>query len=529
MLRATDGIRGLVVAPHGLAASAGLAVLREGGNAIEAMVAAAAAVAVVYPHMNGLGGDGFWLIAAPDGEPVGIDACGTTGAAATPALYRGLAEIPARGPLAANTVAGTVSGWGEALELAARWGGRMPLERLLEDAIWLADSGFPASDNQAATTALKADELARVPGFADTFLVAGAAPAPGATFRNAALAETLRCLARNGLDDFYRGELARRIAADLGRLGAPVGADDLAGHRAVRCAPLSVDLAAGTVYNMPPPTQGVTALMILGLIDRLGLEDGKRDGFAHVHLVVEATKRAFRLRNAHLGDPATMDVDAADWLTARTLDETARGIDRGTAAPWPEAGPDGDTIWMGAVDGAGRAVSFIQSLYWEFGSGVVLPETGLVWQNRGSGMSLADSGPNRLAPGRKPFHTLNPPLARLADGRVMAFGTMGGEGQPQTQAALYSRIVTYGMDPQAAVTAPRWLLGRAWGEETTSLRIEEGFGRDVVQALAAAGHEVETVPAHSDVMGHAGVAIRYPDGRLSGASDPRSNGAVAAW
>ncbi len=529
MLRAADGVRGMVAAPHGLAASAGLAVLREGGNAIEAMVAAAAAIAVVYPHMNGLGGDGFWLIAAPGAEPVGIDACGATGAAATPALYGGAAALPARGPLAANTVAGTVSGWQAALAIAAEWGGRMPLARLLEDAIWLADSGFPASDNQAATTALKTAELAPVPGFAATFLIDGAAPAPGSPFRNPALAGTLRCLARDGLDDFYRGALARRIAADLDRFGAPVGADDLARHRAQRRTPLSVGLASGTVYNMPPPTQGVSALMILGLIDRLGLEDEEPDGFVHVHAVVEATKRAFLLRDRYLGDPETMEVDAADWLAPRTLDETARGIDRETAAPWPQAGPDGDTIWMGAVDGAGRAVSFIQSLYWEFGSGLVLPETGLVWQNRGSGMRLADGGPNRLAPGRKPFHTLNPPLARLADGRVMAFGTMGGEGQPQTQAALYSRIVTFGIDPQAAIGAPRWLLGRAWGEETTSLRLEKGFRRDVVDALAAAGHEVETVPAHSDVMGHAGVVIRYPDGRLSGATDPRSNGAVAAW
>ena len=529
MLRATDGVRGMVVAPHGLAASAGLAVLREGGNAIEAMVAAAAAIAVVYPHMNGLGGDGFWLIASPGAEPVGIDACGATGAAATPAFYSGAAAIPARGPLAANTVAGTVSGWREALAVAAEWGGTMPLERLLEDAAWLAEAGFPTSDNQAATTVLKADELTPVPGFSETFLVEGAAPAPGATFRNPALAGTLRRLARDGLDDFYRGGLARRIAADLERAGAPVGADDLARHRAIRCAPLSVDLSSGTVYNMPPPTQGATALMILGLIDRLGLEHEDPDGFAHVHLIVEATKRAFLPRNAHLGDPATMEVDAADWLTPATLDRTARGVDRGKAAPWPQAGPDGDTVWMGAIDDAGRAVSFIQSLYWEFGSGVVLPDTGLIWQNRGSGMSLGDSGPNRLAPRRKPFHTLNPPLARLADDRVMAFGTMGGEGQPQTQAALYSRIVTYGIDPQSAVSGPRWLLGRAWGEETTSLRIEEGFGGDVVEALAAAGHEVETVPPHSDVMGHAGVAIRYPDGRLSGASDPRGNGTVAAW
>ena len=358
MLRATDGVRGMVVAPHGLAASSGLAVLREGGNAIEAMVAAAAAIAVVYPHMNGLGGDGFWLIAAPGAAPVGIDACGATGASATPALYAGASAIPARGPLAANTVAGTVSGWKAALAIAAEWGGRMPLERLLEDAAWFAETGFPASDNQAATTALKAEELRSVPGFADAFLIDGTAPTPGGTFRNPALAETLRCLARDGLDEFYRGGLARRITADLDRLGAPVGPDDLARHRALRCAPLSVDLAAGTVFNMPPPTQGVTALMILGLIDRLGLENEEPDGFAHIHAVVEATKRAFVLRNAHLGDPATMEVDACDWLTPGTLDETAREIHRETAAPGRRrcraATPSG---WAPSTAPAGRSAS----------------------------------------------------------------------------------------------------------------------------------------------------------------------------
>ena len=254
MLRATDGVRGMVVAPHGLAASAGLAVLREGGNAIEAMVAAAAAIAVVYPHMNGLGGDGFWLIAAPGAAPVGIDACGATGASATPALYAGASAIPARGPLAVNTVAGTVSGWEAALAIAAEWGGRMPLERLLEDAAWFAETGFPASDNQAATTALKAEELASVPGFAETFLVDGTAPSPGSTFRNPALAETLRCLARDGLDDFYRGGLARRIAADLGRLGAPVGADDFAATGrcdARRCRSISPPASSTTCRRRP--------------------------------------------------------------------------------------------------------------------------------------------------------------------------------------------------------------------------------------------------------------------------------------
>ncbi len=529
MLRATDAVRGIVTAPHGLAASAGLSVLREGGNAIEAMIAAAATVAVVYPHMNGLGGDGFWLIAAPGVEPVGIDACGATGRGVTPALYAGAAGIPARGPLAANTVAGTVSGWQAALALSIEWGGRMPLARLLEDAVHYADAGFPASDNQARTTALKRAELESAPGFAETFLIDGAPPAPGARFRNPALGRTLQRLAADGPDDFYRGALARSIGADLAAAGTPLTQDDLAAHRARRVAPLALALNSGTVYNMPPPTQGVASLMILGLIDRLGIEDAEPDGFAHVHAVIEATKQAFLLRDAHLADPETMDVDPARWLAPRFLDSRARRIDPERALVWPQAAPGGDTVWLGAIDGAGRAVSFIQSLYWEFGSGVVLPETGLVWQNRGSGMRLAETGPNRLAPGRRPFHTLNPALARLADGAVMAYGSMGGEGQPQTQAALHSRIVTFGQDCQTAVSAPRWLLGRTWGEAATSLKIEPRFDPGLLDALKAAGHDVEPVAPYSDLMGHAGVVIRRPDGRLEGASDPRGNGTVAGF
>ena len=529
MLRAADAARGIVTAPHGLAASAGLSVLREGGNAIEAMIAAAATIAVVYPHMNGLGGDGFWLIAAPGAEPVGIDGCGATGRGVAPSLYRGASAIPARGPLAANTVAGTVSGWREALALSAEWGGGMTLARLFEDAVHYADEGFPASDNQAYATALKAAELVGVPGFAETFLIDGAPPAPGARFRNPALARTLRRLAADGLDGFYRGALARSIDGALAAAGAPLTRADLAAHRARRVAPLALALRSGTVYNMPPPTQGVASLMILGLVERLGIEDAAPDGFAHVHAVVEATKQAFLLRDAHLADPDTMDADPADWLTPRFLDSRARRIDRARALPWPRAAPGGDTVWLGAIDGAGRAVSFIQSLYWEFGSGVVLPETGLVWQNRGTGMRLSGTGPNRLAPSRRPFHTLNPALARLADGSVMAYGTMGGEGQPQTQAALHSRIVTFGQDCQAAVSAPRWLLGRTWGEETSSLKIEPRFDPAVLYALAAAGHDVEPVAPYSDLMGHAGAVIRRPDGRLEGAADPRGNGAVAGF
>ena len=186
-------------------------------------------------------------------------------------------------------------------------------------------------------------------------------------------------------------------------------------------------------------------------------------------------------------------------------------------------------MWLGAIDGRGRAVSFIQSIYWEFGSGLVLPETGITWQNRGTSFNLNAGAHNGLMPGRRPFHTIQPALARLADGRVMAYGTMGGEGQPQTQAMIFTRHVLYGQDPQAAVTAPRWLLGRTWGAETTNLRIENRFDPVVIQALEAAGHDVEVVGPFEEFMGHAGAVIHHPSGLIEGAADPRSDGAAAGF
>lgn len=523
--------RGIVTAPHHLAAQAGLGVLRDGGNAIEAMVAAASTIAVVYPHMNAIGGDGFWLIhnsrGAPGADPVGIDACGAAGQGVDAALYRGMGAIPARGPLAANTVAGTVSGWQAALNVSSEWGGRLALGRLLEDATHYARNGFTVTGNQARNTEAKQAELADVPGFAETFLHDGRVPAEGAAMTFPRLADTLDAIATEGPDGFYRGALAARIAADLAAVGSPVTADDLAHHRARVVTPLSVRLRGGTVYNMPPPTQGLASLMILALFERLGVKEA--DGFDHLHGLVEATKQAFLVRNAKVTDPDYMDADAATYLTDTALDDLASRIDRTRAAPWPQPAAPGDTVWMGAIDGEGRAVSFIQSIYWEFGSGVVLPETGILWQNRGSSFSLADGAPNALVPRRRPFHTLNPALALLDDGRVMSYGTMGGEGQPQTQAALFTRYAMFGQDLQAAITAPRWLLGRTWGDETTTLKLEDRFDPALVQSLRDAGHLVEVVEPFSDLMGHAGAVVRHADGRLDGATDPRSDGGVAGY
>ncbi|MBB4285652.1 gamma-glutamyltransferase family protein [Roseospira goensis] len=530
MLHTLMAGRGMVTAPHHLAAQAGLRVLRDGGNAIEAMVAAAATCAVVYPHMNGLGGDAFWLIARPGRAPLSVEAAGAAGRAVTPDLYRdrGLDAVPLRGPLAANTVAGAVSGWSSALEVSTQhWDGSLPLARLLEDAIHYAETGYPVATSVARTSRRILDEVAGLPHFADLFLEDGQPPTAGAWQTNPALAATLRRLAAHGLDDFYRGGVGRALSADLKAQGSPLVSDDLASHRSVRRRPLALKLGAGTVYNTQPPTQGLASLMILGLFERLGVPEA--DGFDHVHGLIEATKIAYRIRNRHVTDPRYMAVHPTTYLSDTVLDQHAAEIDRQRAAAWGAAPVDGDTVWMGCVDGAGRAVSCIQSLFHGFGSGVTLPETGVVWHNRGIAFQLDPAAPNVLIPGRRPFHTLNPPMARLRDGSTMVYGTMGGDSQPQIQAILFSRHALFGQPLQQAVTGPRWALGRAWAGPSHDLKIEDRLDPAVIAALEQAGHAVTRLAPFDEVLGHAGAIVRRPDGVLEGATDPRADGVVAAF
>ncbi|MES2400316.1 MAG: gamma-glutamyltransferase family protein [Pseudomonadota bacterium] len=531
MLNTARATHAIAVAPHHLAAQSALSVMREGGNAIEAMVAAAASIAVVYPHMNGIGGDSFWVIVPPGGEPIAIDACGQAAAAATIEAYRsrGLSAIPMRGPLAANTVAGTVGGWHKALEVAAEMGGKMPVARLLKDAIGYATDGVPVTDSQQNATRAKLPELTAQPGFNDTFLINGELPLAGQRFRHPSMARTLGMLVRDGLDSYYRGPLADEISADLKTVGSLVTGVDLRSYHATRKTPLKLAHSAGEVYNMTPPTQGVVSLTILGLLDRAGLASVEADSADHVHLVVEATKRAFGMRDKYVTDPAHMTVEPQDLLAPDRLDAMAATIDIGKAAPWGKGKGPGDTVWLGVIDENGLAVSFIQSIYHEFGSGVVLPTTGINWQNRGASFSLDADKLLALKPGKKPFHTLNPAAARLKDGRTMVYGTMGGDGQPQTQAAVFTRHVVFGQPLQTAVTAPRWLLGRTWGQSTDTLKLESRFSPALVAELVARGHEVDVLLPFDETMGHAGALVRHPDGTLEGASDPRSDGGVAGY
>lgn len=526
MIHTPRALRGMVTSPHHLASQAGLDVLKDGGTAVEAAVATAATLAVVYPHMTGIGGDGFWLIHEPDGKVHAIDGCGAAARRATIQFYQGLSQIPWRGPLAANTVAGTVSAWDAALETDV---GTLPLDRLLRDAIHFAQDGVAVTRGGAEIASGRGPDLRNQPGAYQSIFEPGGRPlAEGDILRQPQLARTLALLAERGFRAFYEGDLAQSIARDLEQLGSPISVGDLAAHRALRPAALCASVSAGLLYNLAPPTQGLASLLILALFDRLGV--AKSETFAHLHGLIEATKQAFLVRDAHVGDPAYMTLDPQVLLEDRgLLDTMAARIDPARALTWPHAAAGGDTVWFAAADERGQVVSSIQSTYFEFGSGVVLPETGIVWQNRGAAFRLAKEGWNALKPFRKPFHTLNPALARLDDGRVMAYGTMGGEGQPQTQAAVFTRYAQFGVPLQEAVTRPRWLLGRTWGEESTTLKVEERFNPVLVDRLVAAGHEVEILPPFDNAMGHAGAIVRHSSGLMEGAADPRSDGMVASW
>ena len=518
--------QGVVCAPHTATVEAGRAVLAEGGNAIEAMIAMAASVAVVYPHMNGVGGDGFWLICERSGRIRAIMAAGRAGSLARHELYREYETIPSRGPLAALTVPGAIAGWMLAMEAAKAQGGKLPLDVLLSHAVRQAADGVPVARSLADLTAAVAAELKSVPGFGQTFLIDGKPPARGALLKQPALAATLEQLAHAGLDDFYRGDVARELAADLERAGAPVTRSDLEAMRAALAEPLSVEIGAGVLYNTPPPTQGLASLIILALFDRLRVAEA--ESFNHIHGLIEAAKRALRVRDSYIADPDRLAHPPDRYLANAFLDAEAAAIDRRRAGPWLSSHGPGDTIWIGAADAAGNVVSYIQSLYWEFGSGLVLPRTGVLMQNRGTGFNLRPTSRNRVEPGRLPPHTLNPALAVLRDGRIMAYGTMGGDAQPQIQAAIFTRHVLFRKPLDVVLDHPRWFVGRTWGSAHGSVMLEGRFDGNLIDRLMSAGHDVDVIPVpYAGNMGHAGAVVLHPDGTLEGAHDPRADGGAA--
>jgi gamma-glutamyltranspeptidase len=341
-----------------------------------------------------------------------------------------------------------------------------------------------------------------------------------------ALAATLTRIAEEGAEVFYRGALAERIAGAAAAAGSPLAAGDLAEHRAEWMEPLRLRYRTGQAATVPPPTQGFAALAILALLEDFDV--AALDDTDHVHLTVEATKLALEDRERYLTDPTFVEVPVARCLDPGRLATRRSGIARRTARPVTAPTAGGDTIAIVAADGAGNAVSLIQSLYHEFGAGLIAGDTGVLLQNRGAFFSLDERHPNRLAPRKRTAHTLIPSMY-LVDGRPrFVYGTMGGDGQPQTQAALVTRLVDRGLGPQAAVEAPRWLFGRTWGDTSRALRLEGRFGPAVADELRRRGHDAQVVEDWSDLMGHAQLIRLDVDG-LVGASDPRADGAALGW
>jgi gamma-glutamyltranspeptidase/glutathione hydrolase len=522
--------RGLVATPHALASEAGRAALQRGGNALDAAIAAAATIAVVYPHMNGIGGDNVWLVYdAARGRLRALNAIGRAAAAVSLDDYRTRfgAAIPARGGAAALTVPGAVSGWWEAHVYSREaMGSPLSWAVLLADACDHARDGCPVSPGQRRVSAAAADLFGEraAPAVRRTLWpVYHPERLAGGRLVQADLARTLDHIAAGGAEAFYSGDLGRRLADGAAQAESPLRAEDLAAHRADWVEPLRVPYRGGEAASFPPPTQGFAALAILAMLE--GFDVARLDEADRVHLAVEATKLAFEDRDRYLADPTVLDVPVAHCLDPARLARRRARISRRRAMAAAPAAAGGDTIAIVAADAQGNAVSVIQSLYHEFGAGVVAGDTGVLLQNRGAFFSLDPAHPNRLAPRKQTAHTLIPSMY-LVDGRPrLVYGTMGGEGQPQTQAALVMAAVDLALGPQAAVEAPRWLFGRTWGEASRSLRLEGRFPAAVASALEARGHHVQIVEDWSDLMGHAQMVLLGPGG-LRGGSDPRADGAA---
>jgi oxamate amidohydrolase len=528
--------RGMVASPHVLASGSGVAALRAGGNALDAAIAAAATIAVVYPHTNGVGGDNFWLIYdATSSRLTALCGAGRSARAASIEWYagRGIRDaIPARGGPGAVTVPGVVDGWWQAHQYSTRrMGSALPWKNLLADAVAYAREGFSASDGQRVAPPLEPDlfgptaipEIKRDlwPLYHPDALTQG-------PLVQRDLALTLEAVRDGGPDAFYGGDIARRIATAAATAGSPLAVEDFAEHRSDWMEPLRIAYRKGQAASFPPPTQGMSALAMLGVAD--GFDMAELNEADYVHLLVEAAKLAFEDRDRYLTDPAWMEKSPKELLAPERIAQLRARLDMKRAARTATAGAaGGDTVAIVTADAQGNAVSLIQSLYFTWGSGLVAGDTGVVLQNRGSFFSLDPKQANALAPGKRTMHTLIPSMY-LEGGRPrFVYGTMGGEGQPQTQAALLTRRIDRGLSPQACVEAPRWLYGRTWGTPSRALNLEGRYGRDLVADLAARGHDVKVGKEWDDLFGHAHCIWLDPDGGLVGGSDPRADGAALGY
>ena len=520
---------GMVASPHYLASIAGMGALQDGGTAVDAAIAINAALGVVYPHMSGIGGDSFWLIYdAPSRELHALNGSGRAGSGATRQFFRsrGHDTIPRRGPLSATAVPGAVDAWCTAHDRF----GRRPLRELLTPAITHAREGFPVCGSQARYGLDTAEVLAGYDRSRQAFLPNGTTPGFGDVLRFPHLAETMQTIAERGRDGFYAGPIADEIATSVQAGGGLLTVDDLASHHSDWTQPISTTYRGMTCFQHPPNSQGFAHLMILNILEGFDLASIGDGTAEYVHLVVEATKAAFAERDRYLTDPEFGDIPLDRLLSKEYAAELRGGIDLERAAPnVAEHAATGDTTCSVVVDREGNAVSVIQSLYHEYGSGFVAGDSGVLLQNRGSFFSLDEDHVNRLEPGKRTFHTLMPGMM-FADGDpVMVYGTMGGEGQPQTSTAMVNRVVDFQDDIQMAIDLPRWLHGRTWGDDTSDLRVESRFSEATMQGLRERGHPVHVVDGWDDCMGHAQGILVDGRGVFMGGADARSEGLALGW
>lgn len=512
--------RNLVTTSQPLATEAGLSMLRRGGNAMDAALAAAITLVVVEPTGNGLGSDAFAIVW--DGERLhGLNASGRAPAGWAPERFAGRAEVPLRG-WESVTVPGAVSAWAA---LSARFG-RLDFAELFAPALDHAERGFLVSPIIAELWRRAAEELAGQPGFADAFMPQGRAPRAGESFRTPDMARSLRLIAETRGEAFYRGELAERIVAFAEAYGAALCAEDLASHEPTWCGTLGQEIGGVRLHEIPPNGQGIAALMALGILSRLGIEEEEPDSAASLHLQIEAMKIAFADAYAFVADPDFMGgLTGEDLLDSAYLDARARLVDRSRAGTFgPGAPQHGGTVCLAAADESGMMVSFIQSNYTGFGSGVVVPGTAISLQNRGHGFTLKPGHPNEVGPRKRPFHTIIPGFVTQGGAPLMAFGLMGGPMQAQGHVQMVLRCQIWGQDPQMATDAPRWRV-----VDGLEVAVEPAYGEHVLSALEKLGHQIaREAPQGTFGFGGAQLVVKLPGG-YAGGSDPRKDGQAAGF
>lgn len=503
---------GVITTPHPDASAAGLRVLQAGGSAIDAMVAASATLTAVYPHMTGVGGDALWML--HDGRVRTIMGIGQAGQR----LPQG-GRIELRGPASVATTAAAVASWQTALQISSlEWGSRFTLADLLTDAEYHARQGAEVSLSQLFWQGHRQTLIDTLPGLHGLCKTQDRWLAPGDSLAQPRLADTFAHLARAGLADFYHGELAQAFAEQFEQLGCGLQASDLAATQAPEIAPISVRYRQGRLFNVAPPCQGLYTLQAMQALNTWDLTECGNGTAAYYHLLVEAIKQGLLQRNRELHDPASSDWDFNASLAVR------HSLDPRQASPWNEVGRPADTAWMAATDGEGRTACLIQSLFHDFGSGVMMGDTGVLWQNRAAGFSPLPGHPNAWAPGKRPAHTLNPSCYLADDGRRMFFGTQGGDGQPQTQMVLATQLIDFQQPLDRALRQPRFLLGRSFFDGNDNLKVEADMGDVVAQGLSAMGHDVEIIPQLNPFTGQAGGICIDIHGICHAEHDPRGQG-----